>query len=753
MRSLLRSLSCSILAASTLATAQQGDQKDQAMIDPIPADKIPPSPYLDDKAAIKSFELPDGYVIETVATGEHVHLAVAVSFDANGRAWTAEMRSYMPDLDGTGEDTPNGRIRVLEDTDADGKMDKVTTFLEGLVLPRAVAVTSDGCLYTSGDALYFTKRDGLKPIGDPILVDAAYAAGGNPEHKANGLLYGHDNWYYNAKSDRRYRRINGKWLIEKTDFRGQWGIAKDNVGRLYHNDNSTILRGDSYVPDFFRGNPKYTPHGNPAVQLGSNRVFPIHMTPGINRAYLKDVLDKDGKLINATATCGIHIYRGQNFPKEMQEMAFSCEPGADLIKAIKITRDANNRAVGTHPYGNKEFLASTDEWFLPCNIYTAPDGTMWVVDMYFGILQHKAYMTTYLRKQYASRGLDKPLPNTGRLYRIRYAKNPVGDVPKMEGKSAAEIAQFLFHPNGTIRDTAQRLIVESGDKSVAPILAKLITNKASDPFGQIQAMWTLEGLGISDDQAFASALKSTHLDVQRTALDVLSNLRPKSAAILEALKNVPVSPTTCHSLVRAMAANGLAEDSLKIVSTLTQVPQIRETFISGLGSDAHDFVKNNPEITDAGIKNHLTKAANTKIEVVAVPGAHLKGNDLESFKRGEKLYATTAACFGCHGGDGQGQPSLGPPLSPSEWVTGDPERLAKILLHGMVGPVTVNGKLYKPAADMPRANLTPEQFADVMTYVRNAWTNKASAVSAELVKKVAEATKDRSEAYTEKDLK
>lgn len=152
-----------LFLSSSWSVAQQGDKKDRKgikQIDPIAADKIPPSPYLDLNAATKAFKVADGYVVESVASGKDVDMVVAISFDANGRAWTAEMRSYMPNIDGTGEDTPNGRIRVIEDTNGDGKTDKTTTFLDGLILPRAVAVTSDGCLYTSGDVLYFTNARG-----------------------------------------------------------------------------------------------------------------------------------------------------------------------------------------------------------------------------------------------------------------------------------------------------------------------------------------------------------------------------------------------------------------------------------------------------------------------------------------------------------------------------------------------------------------------------------------------------------------
>ncbi|MFK7911701.1 MAG: c-type cytochrome [Akkermansiaceae bacterium] len=750
---------CLVFSAA-VATAQQGDRKDRKgtkQIDPIPAEKIPPSPYLSLNDAIKSFKLADGYVIEPVASGKHVHMAVALAFDANGRAWTAEMRSYMPNLDGKGEDKPDGQIRVLEDTDGDGKIDKATTFLDGLVLPRAVAVTSDGCLYTSGDALYFTKRNGLKPTGEPTLIDENYARGGNPEHKGNGLLYGHDNWYYNAKSNLRYRRINGKWISQSTDMRGQWGIAKDNAGRLYHNSNSTLLVGDQFTPDLFRGNPDYTPSKMPTRKLGSNAVHPIRITPGLNRAYQPRTLDKEGKLANATAACGVHIYRGDNFPKEMQGMGFACEPGGDLIKAVKIKRDQWNKPSGSHPYGEEEFLASTDEWFLPCNIYTAPDGTMWIVDMYFGLLQHKAYMTSYLRKQYENRGLDKPKPSTGRIYRVRYKKSSISEVPKLEGKKPTDLVSYLAHPNGTVRDTAQRLIVESGDKSVQHDLHKTASNK-NNPLGQIHAIWTLDGLGIYDTAALANALRSNHHGVVNNALAILANLHRTSEFERKILRIIPADQKqTLHALIRAMAANGLHRQALELISKNNKAPYLREAFISGLGTEANEFKKKHPELKDKELNKHLASATKKKSKNEKPDGAHLKGKLLASFERGKEFYITKAACFGCHGGDGQGMPNLGPPLVKSEWVTESPERLTKLLLHGMTGPVTVNGKLYKPAAAMPgikdNTSLTNSDIADVMNYIRNAWGNRAKPVEAILVKKIRTESKDRRLPYTEKELR
>jgi mono/diheme cytochrome c family protein/glucose/arabinose dehydrogenase len=734
---------------------QQGDREGHKMSDPIPLETIPPAPYLGLEDALESFVLADGYVIEPVASGKDVDLVVALAFDADGRAWTCEMRSYMPDLDGKGENAPTGRIRVLEDTDGDGRMDRSTVFIDGLVLPRAVAVTGDGCLFTSGDALYFVPRRGLKPVGRPVLVDAEYAKGGNVEHKANGLTYGHDNWYYNAKSDKRYRRFNGTWLREKTDFRGQWGISKDNFGRLYHNNNSTLLVGDWFRPQFFRNGTDFSVPVKMARSLGSNRVFPIRMTPGVNRAYMEGVLGEDGKLVNTTAACGLHIYRGDNFPLSDRGLAFICEPAGELIKAIRVERDAWNKPSGKHLFAEKEFLASTDEWFLPCNLYTGPDGTLWVVDMYFGLLQHRTYMTSYLRKQYAARGLDKPKASTGRIYRIRYADNPASAIPKLGRLSAILLIPFLAHTNGLHRDTAQRLIVESGDMSVVEDLNRLAAD-SSKPLGQIHALWTLEGLGAVSPAVLIRALVDKRSEVVSTGLDILAQQKMTGEALQASLNGVEKSPGNLHSLVRALGASKRPIDALELLKAHTEVPLLREAFVSGLGQRAANFRSEHGAFKDVALERLFAQYKSAEAAKV-VAGPPLKGETKHAFQRGYEIYQNKAACMSCHGSDGLGLPYLGPPLRGSEWVTGDTTRLTKLILHGMTGPVTVSGTLYKPVLAMPGIGvnkaISDQDMADLLTFLRKSWGHDLAPVSAEQITLTRDQTKERQTPYKEAELR
>jgi hypothetical protein len=194
-------------------------------------------------------QIENGFRVHIVATEPLLTSPVAISFDDKGRIWVVEMENYMPDSLGTGEDLPVGKIVILTDKNGDGRMDERKVFLDSLVLPRAICFIENGILVAESPKLWFYEIKNDKPV-NKTLVDAAYAEGGNVEHQPNGLIRALDNWIYSAKSTKRYRKLDNKWLIETTHFRGQWGISQDDQGRLFYNNNSENLQGDYFSPGF-----------------------------------------------------------------------------------------------------------------------------------------------------------------------------------------------------------------------------------------------------------------------------------------------------------------------------------------------------------------------------------------------------------------------------------------------------------------------------------------------------------------------
>jgi glucose/arabinose dehydrogenase/mono/diheme cytochrome c family protein len=497
--------------ANVMAVGQNGDRAGEVQ-NPLPAHlKSPAAPALSAGDAAKTFRLPPGFHIELVASEPLVFDPVAMSIGPDGRIWVVEMRAFMQDADGTGENAPIGTVAVLEDTNGDGSMDKRTEYAGGLVMPRAISLVAGGVLVAEPPNLWFfedSNHDGKADKRTQVAGD--YGDTTNPEHTANGLMWAMDNWIYSANHTTRFRYDQGKWKREPTVFRGQWGITQDDVGRLYHNNNSEPLRMDVLPAEYLARNPRLVAADSVNFQLAKPQdtpVWPGRITLGVNRGY--KTLRDDGTLPLVTAACGPVIYRGSAFPREFQGDAFIAEPSANLIKRLKVTHAAVPSV--RNAYEHAEFLTSADERFRPVNLYNGPDGALYVVDMYRGIIQHRIYLTTYLRNQILERQLDTPV-GLGRIWRIVADGHARRVRPDLAKAPSRKLVQALAHREGWWRDTAQRLLVERHDLSVAPAL-KLLARNAPSSVGRLHALWTLEGMNALDWPTVQAALDDIDVDV------------------------------------------------------------------------------------------------------------------------------------------------------------------------------------------------------------------------------------------------
>src|SRR5690606_25298555 len=273
-------------------------------------DNLPVSEIVSPEKSLEIMEIEEGLKVEVVAAEPLLNSPTTMTFDEKGRMWVVEMPSFMLDTSGTGEEEPTGKIVILEDEDRDGVFDTRKVFMDSLVLPRAISLFSDGILVAEPPYLWYFSIKNDRPF-NKVLVDNEYAIGGNVEHQPNGLLRGLDNWIYNAKSDKRYRKKGEEWIIEKTHFRGQWGIAQDNYGRLYYNHNSANVLGDYFLPGFgaTNDNQRHVAGYSESI-VPNNRVYPARPTTGVNRGYMEGILNDSLRLVNFTAAGGLTIYSG-----------------------------------------------------------------------------------------------------------------------------------------------------------------------------------------------------------------------------------------------------------------------------------------------------------------------------------------------------------------------------------------------------------------------------------------------------------
>ena len=253
-----------------------------------------------------------------------------------------------------------------------------------------------------------------------------------------------------------------------------------------------------------------------------------------------------------TSACAPTVYRGDRLPPEFYGNVFVAEPAGNLISRIIVTDDGTALR-GRKAYDTAEFLASTDERFRPVNLSAGPDGTLYVVDMYHGIIQHMAYMTEYLRDNIVERKLEAPV-HKGRIFRIVHDTTQRGPAPAMASESSAQLVERLSHANGWWRDTAQRILVERGDASIAPALKKL-AESAPDTRTRLHAMWTLDGLGRLEPATVTKELNDPNRDVRIAAVRLAERWlsepnHPLQKAVVERMNdpNWAVPPQVAASL-------------------------------------------------------------------------------------------------------------------------------------------------------------------------------------------------------------
>lgn len=716
------------------------------------------APVLSPQEFIDFTYLEEGFELQLVADEPNIIAPTAMVFDHKNRIWAVEMTGYMPDTEGEGEDIPNGKIVILEDKNKDGYYETRKVFLDSLVLPRAIALVENGVLIAEPPYLWHYDIVDDKPV-NKTLIDAEYTEGANVEHQTNGLFRALDNWIYNAGGNKRYKKTKEGWLAERTQLRGQWGITQDDEGRLYYNNNSQNLLGDYFLPSLGNNNPnlKRTTGFNERI-VNDNRTYPSRPTPGVNRGYTASVLDDSLRLTSFTAACGPLIYRGELFDEDYYQNSFVAEPAANLIKRSILNFDSI-ATTGKQAYEEKEFLASDDERFRPVSLYNGPDGALYIVDMYRGIIQHKLFLTKYLKDEIEERNLEQPL-NCGRIYKIV----PKGTKAKMKAlpEDPQKLIQLLKSNNGWTREKAQQLLVDRKALEVVPSLKEKLAHP-ENMHEYRHSLWTLVGLNkISDEEIIQFILGEENLEKLIHLYTAINSI--PTDIDQQKLINKTISLTANEKIAHYIAyrldlfekeeAHGIIE---KVLSNFPNSTSIAQAVISNYYKKEDDLY--NTIYSDNNLNKTVLMTELTQVQK-NIKDAQSVSKDQELFRkyaRGVNLYNST--CQPCHGKDGNGIEFLAPPLNNSEWVTGDKEKLISIVLYGMSGPITVNNKEYRVpevSGEMPgiinNQELVDADLALLLSYIRNNWNNQGSDVDLNEIKKVKEKWKNRENPFTEKEL-
>jgi glucose/arabinose dehydrogenase len=419
---------------------------------------------LSPEESLKRMYLPAGYKIELVASEPMIGEPVSITWDGNGKMYVAQMNTYMQDADATNENEPWSRITILEDLNNDGKMDKSSIFIDSMVLPRIVLPLDDRVLvgetYNRSLYTYRDVNDDVKADEKTLLLEDTVKDNRNLEHQDANMLWSIDNWLYVTNKAFRYRFTNNQ-LIRDTlpePLNGQWGVTQDETGRLF------LSRAGTEIPALaFQQHPAYGGLELPGRwDSGFVEPWPIVGTPDAQGGPRRMRPD-DNTLNKFTGVAGQEVFLGDKMPTAYGDL-FIPEPVGRLVRRAKVNH-VNGKIILENPYHQTEFLASTDPLFRPVYAATGPDGCLYVVDMYRGIIQEGTWVGkgSYLRSVVDQKGYDK-FVQKGRIYRIYHEDMKPGSKPHLLGKTTNELIAYLSHPNGWWRMTAQKLLILKGDK-------------------------------------------------------------------------------------------------------------------------------------------------------------------------------------------------------------------------------------------------------------------------------------------------
>ncbi len=505
-------------------------------------------------SVVSTFELAPGFQIELIASEPLVADPVAMEIDEYGRLYVVEMHGYPLDKSGT------GNIKLLTDTDGDGQMDQSTVFADNLVLPTGIMRWKKGVLVTDPpQVLYLEDTDGDGKADKKETVLTGFAVS-NPQHNLNNPLLGLDNWIYLAHESvittQRYEEAFGdrggevfypaqpdaprlpenaggrsvrfrpdRYGLEMLSSDTQFGQTFDAWGHHLLVSNANHIFQEIIAARYLERQPdlliadatqSLSDHGNAAA------VFPITKNP--EHQMLTDV----GVI---TSSCGLTIYQGGAFPADFDSVTFVAEPVSNLVHADRLTGQGVS-FTASRLYPQKEFLASTDAWFRPVNMYIGPDGALYVVDYYRQIIEHPEWMSEeVVQSGELYNGTDQ-----GRIYRI----TPVGTKPmdwskdlRLGDATDEALVEALANPNIWWRRNAHRLLLDRNEAATIPLLTQMAKNTEA-PLGRLHALWTLEGMGKLRAEMIMQALQDPVPGIRENAIR-LTELHREDTTLIEPL--------------------------------------------------------------------------------------------------------------------------------------------------------------------------------------------------------------------------
>jgi glucose/arabinose dehydrogenase/mono/diheme cytochrome c family protein len=663
--------------------------------------------YLYGNEALNAIKVAPGYKIELFASEEEFpNLAkpVQMTFDNKGRLWVVCMPSY-PHYK-PGDPKPNDKIIILEDTNQDGKADKETIFAEGLHVPVGMEITEFGVFVSQGTNLVLLKDTNGDDRADSKEVILSGFDDHDTHHEISafvtdesGAIYMGEGVFLHTNVETPYgtvRATNGGFMrynparhhlerVAQLSIPNPWGIAFDKWGQNFFAETS-----------------------GPDVRW---------MMPGSTKNRYGETGHKSFTLVEekhlVRPTSGLEFVSSRHFPENVQgDFLINNTIGFLGMKQHQLIDDGTGYK-STH---RQDLIVGEDRNFRPVDMEFAPDGSLYVIDWHNILIGHM---------QHSAR--DPLRDHThGRVYRVTYPSRPLVTPAKVYGASIDQLLDNLKLPEYRTRYRVRRELRGRKAADVLPKITAWVANldkkDAEYEHHVLEALWVSWGLNKVDQKLLNQLLQSKDYHVRAAAVRVLRytghQVKNQAALLAKAVEDK-------HGRVRMeafVAASWLPKQTALPLLALAKKHPL-------------DPWMDKPYEIAVAHASGVNVVKNKEAALVST----LKGKDLELYTAGQKLYAKDGYCTTCHQTNGKGLPSSGfPPLSNSIWVTGNQERLIKLVIKGIMGPMELNGVKYAGQVPMtPYGGLmSDKEIASVLTYIRNSFGNKATAIDPEKVKEV-----------------
>ncbi len=688
-----------------------------------PSEKSGALDYLYGQQALDKLKVPAGYKLELFASeNEFPDLAnpVQISFDNKGRLWVATMPSY-PHYK-PGDQKPNDKLIILEDTDNDGKADKQTIFAEGLHLPLGFEFAPEGVYVSQGTDFTLLKDTN----GDDRADEKEIVFSGFDDHDTHhcihafcsdpsGAIYMGEGVFLHTNVETPYgpvRATNGGFYrydvnrrkLERTaqlSIPNPWGIAFDEWGQNFFAETSS-----------------------PDVRW---------MLPGTIKPRYGVFTDKSFDLIEPAhrvrPTSGLEFVFSSHFPDEVQgDLLINNTIGFLGMKQHTMEDDTT----GYRSKHRADLIKSDDKNFRPVDMEFAPDGSLYIADWHnilIGHMQHNA---------------RDPLRDHvhGRIYRLTYPSRPLVNPAKVYGATIPELLNNLTLPEYRTRYRTRRELRsrDTGEvlKQIATWVNTLDKNDLQYEHHVLEALWVTWGLNKVDQVLLKQLLAAKDYRARAAAVRVLRYTGHQVKDQVELLRRAAQDDEGRVRLEAFAAASWLErENGIAILDEAGKKPLDRWMAPAYETAVAHINGKSREERKEEIIQTRFT------------------GIQQELFIKGKEIYAREGYCMTCHQSGGTGLPPSGfPPLKKTRWVTGSEDRLIKLVLKGMMGKIEVLGHNYPGHVPMTpfEGMLNDDEVASVLTYIRNSFGNEGTAIMPEKVKAVREEIKDKKGFYSPEEL-